>query len=170
MAATFTKIATVTVGSGGASSIEFTAISASYTDLQILVCSRTNRSASVDDSIKLEFNGVTTNLSSKRLLGSGSATSSSSFGSNIYYTGIGASTTSSVFDNVLIYIPNYASSNYKSVSIDSVTENNATEAYAQLTAGLWSSTSAITSIKLLPNTGPNFVQYSTATLYGIKNS
>jgi hypothetical protein len=47
-----------------------------------------------------------------------------------------------------MYIPNYAGSSNKSVSIDAVTENNATAAEANLVAGLWSSTAAITSITL----------------------
>jgi hypothetical protein len=68
----------------------------------------------------------------------------------------------------MIYIPNYAGSSNKSVSIDSVTENNATGAYSGLTAALFASTAAITSFGI--STGSNFVQYSTATLYGIKNS
>jgi hypothetical protein len=57
---------------------------------------------------------------------------------------------------------------YKAISIDGVTETNATDARAELGAMLWSSNNAVSSITLYGNT--NFVQYSTATLYGIKNS
>jgi hypothetical protein len=74
------------------------------------------------------------------------------------------------FGNNIIYIPNYASSNYKSLSVDAVPEENGTQTYMILSAGLWSSSSAITSLKLVPNIGPNFVQYSTAYLYGISNA
>ncbi len=73
------------------------------------------------------------------------------------------------FANGEIYIPNYTASVNKSVSIDSVTENNATSAIAALDAGLWANTAAITSINLNGNNG-NFVQYSTAYLYGIVKS
>ena len=60
--------------------------------------------------------------------------------------------------------------NNKSVSIDSVTESNDTSyGYQALVAGLWSNSAAITNITLTPETG-NYAQYSTATLYGIKNS
>ena len=76
--------------------------------------------------------------------------------------------TASTFGNAEIYIPNYASSNNKSVSADFVSETNAADAIFGLTAGLWANTSAITSIKLTPAAA--FAQYSTATLYGIKNS
>jgi hypothetical protein len=77
-----------------------------------------------------------------------------------------ASNTSNTFSNTEIYIPNYTSNNYKSVSTDSVMENNATEAYANLNAILWSNTSAINSITLTPSAG-NFAQYSEFTLYGV---
>jgi hypothetical protein len=46
-------------------------------------------------------------------------------------------------------------------------EQNGTTAYAELVAGLWADTSSITS--MLP-AAANFAEYSTATLYGIKNS
>jgi hypothetical protein len=80
-----------------------------------------------------------------------------------------SSFTASTFANNEVTIPNYTSSNFKSYSVDSVTENNATQAYAIFVAGLWSNTAAITSITLGLSSA-NFVQYSTAYLYGIKNS
>ncbi len=79
----------------------------------------------------------------------------------------GANATSNTFANAELYIPNYTSSNYKSASTDSVTENNATSALAIMTAGLWSNTAAITSITLTPDSATNFVQYSTFSLYGL---
>jgi hypothetical protein len=78
----------------------------------------------------------------------------------------GSSATASTFGSGLIYIPNYAGSTNKSYLTDWVTENNATAAYAGFTAGLLSNTAAITDVTL---TG-SFVQYSTATLYGISKS
>jgi len=68
-----------------------------------------------------------------------------------------------------IYIPNYAGSTNKSFSSETNQENNATAAFARLLAGLWSQTAAITDIEITPNTG-NWVQYSTAVLYGISKS
>jgi hypothetical protein len=77
--------------------------------------------------------------------------------------------TASTFNNADLYIPNYAGSNNKSFSIDSVSENNGTAAVASLFAGLWSQTAAITSITLTSRNG-NFDQYSTAYLYGVNNA
>lgn len=169
MADTFVKIATVTVGASGSSSIAFSSIPSTYTDLCIKFSARRDAAST---SVDLTFNGNTSSYSRKRILGDGataSSASSSAAASIQDPMSVDSTWTSSSFGNVEIYIPNYAGSNNKSVSIDSVTENNATTAYAVLTAGLWSNTAAITSISLAPSSG-NFVQYTTATLYGIKNS
>jgi hypothetical protein len=89
---------------------------------------------------------------------------------NAYFIQADASTdTASVFGSTEIYIPNYLSANQKSLSVDSLPENNATGTMASLLAGLWNQTSAITQITLTPYLG-NWAQYSSATLYGIKSS
>jgi hypothetical protein len=168
MANTYEAIATVEVGSGGAANIEFTSIPGTYTDLVVYFSVR--NSAGVIDT-NIQFNGSTANLSDRYLYGTGSAVGWGSSASSIEMIGMTKSTwTANTFGNVFIYIPNYTSSNNKSISVDSVNENNDTEAYAMLTAGLWSNSAAITSIKLLPASASNFVEHSTATLYGIKNS
>jgi len=169
MANTYVKIgSTVTVGAGGAASIDFTSIPATYTDLVIKASLRTDY-ASSNDWVKISFNSVTTNLSQRNLYGTGSAANSSN--DTVIYLGIdGASATASTFGNTEFYIPNYAGSTNKSLSADSVSENNATAARTDLAAGLWSNTAAITAIKLAPYSGTIFTQYSTATLYGILKS
>lgn len=169
MATTYKAIATVTVGSGGASSIDFTSIPATYTDLVVKISARTNWSNSVNaDGINIQPNSSTSSRTNKRLYGSGSAAGSDSNTNPIAATN--ASCTASTFGNAEFYIPNYAGSNNKSLSADGVSETNATTTYAGLAAFLWSNTSAITSLKLVPENGTSFDQYSTATLYGIKNS
>ena len=165
---TFIKIASVTVGSGGASSIDFTSIPSTYTDLCVKLSGRTNAASTVVDYIEIRPNGATTSITSRRIQGNGSAASSSNYAA-MYLPVAGSTATSNTFGNAEIYIPNYAGSNFKSFSYDAVQETNATAAYAELWAGLWSSASAITSL-IIGNSGANFVQYSTATLYGIKNS
>lgn len=167
MANTYTLIQSVTVGSGGAASIEFGSIPQTYTDLKVVL---SVRSSDTGGSLRVYPNGATTNLSSRRLEGSGSSASSTTEASNIVvYSVTLSSYTASVFSNIEIYIPNYAGSTNKSVSVDGVMENNATESYQNLVAGLWSNTAAITSLTLTKTTG-TFVQYSSASLYGIKNS
>jgi len=161
-------IASTTVGSGGASSIDFTSIPSTYTDL-VLICSLRVSRASVVNNTVIKFNGSSTSYSERVLYGNGSSAGSYS-DTQIYDVNNAANSTASTFANSQFYIPNYAGSTNKSVSNDSVSETNATAATAQLVAGLWSNTSAITSISLTDYSGTNFAQYSTATLYGIKNS
>lgn len=172
MATTFEAIATVTVGSGGAANIEFTSIPGTYTDLVVKYSLRATSGGNYVNN-RFSFNGSTTGYTSRLLYGTGSASGSEvnavtdAIDYSAYSTGTDA--TASTFSNGEIYIPNYTSSNNKSASIDGVSENNATTAVAGLTAGLWSNSAAITSVKVTPSSG-NFAQYSTATLYGIKNS
>ena len=169
MATTYEAIATVEVGSGGAADIEFTSIPATYTDLLVKVSAR-----STDGNwqgMYMRLNGATTNYSSIYLDGTGSSVGSAVITTTGLYVSTigGTNTTSSTFTNSEIYIPNYTSSNNKSLSADGSAENNATAAYLNLIANLWSDSAAITSILLYSAAG-NIAQYSTATLYGIKNS
>jgi hypothetical protein len=132
---------------------------------------RTNRSLEVD-GITIRFNNDLTsgNYSGRRVFGAGSGTP----GSDTTYAGMpfqnAANSTSNTFGNAEFYIPSYLSSTAKSFSIDGVGENNATTTYMGLGAGLWSGTSAITRVTIYPESGTTILQYSTATLYGIKKA
>lgn len=162
---TFIKIASVTVGAGGASDITFSSIPQTYTDLCIKLSARTTE-ASINAFFEAKPNNSTTGVTGRRIQGNGASASSSSF-SNWYAVVNGASTTSNTFSNTEIYLPNYSLTTVnKSASVDTVNENNATTAYAEMWAWAWANTSAITSFVM----SANFVQYTTATLYGIKNS
>ncbi len=166
---TFTLISAVTVGSGGAAEIEFASIPQTYTDLLIFYSARDNQSGSTGNDNGIKFNGSSSSFTGRRLLGNGASASSDTVAP---YAGSSTSggVTASTFCNNYIYIPNYTGSTNKSYSVDSVTENNATTAYQILYAGLWSNTAAITSVTIVRPSTFNFVQYSTAYLYGIIKS
>jgi len=166
---THIKISTITVGAGGAASIDFTSIPATYTDLLIKYSLR-QTGAGGADTVYLNFNSTGTTGSHRRLRGDGSTATSYNSTTTIGGLSQDAGYTANTFASGEIYIPNYASANYKSASIDAVTENNAAGALAELQAILWSNTSAITSITITNASSVNFVQYSSATLYGIKSS
>jgi hypothetical protein len=168
MANTMTLISSVTVGSGGASSIVFSSIPSTYTDLVVKISGRTNYSGTVEGST-ITFNGSNT-YSTKYLQGDGANATSGS--QSILNAALfdGSTATSNTFGNAEFYIPNYTSSNQKSVSGNGVQENNNAQGFAGLFAGLASLTSAITSITIAGNAGGSFVQYSTAYLYGVKNA
>lgn len=171
---TMTLISAVTVGSGGTSTIDFSSIPQTYTDLVLKVSGRSSYS-NPWVSIGLKFNGASasTDFSWKEFSTNGGTPATSS-GTGDIYSGdfIGSTATSNTFSNVEIYIPNYTTSKYKVVSTDGVTENNATNAVRMLGAGLWASTAAITSLsmRLYSGVSGTIVEHSTAYLYGIKNS
>lgn len=166
MADTFVKIASATVGAGGASSIDFTSIPSTYTDLCIKLSGRINNSNPGWYDASITFNGSGSSYSGRFIYGSGSGVSNGTESSIIVRTSSN-SVTANTFGNAEIYIPNYAGSTNKSVSIDQVAENNATLGLTMLTASLWSNTAAINQITLTPITSNSWMQYSTATLYGI---
>ena len=171
MTANYVLLEKITVGAAGASSVTFSGIpQTGYTDLILKASIRTGR-ANVTSSLAMRFNGDTaSNYTSRALDGGG--TTANSFAQTtsriVYFYGPGSTATSNTFSNTEFYIPNYTSSNYKSVSIDGVVENNGTDASDTITAGLWSSTSAITSIYIDEPFGSSlFQQYSTFYLYGV---
>jgi hypothetical protein len=168
---TFQLIASSTVPLLGATSIDFTSIPADYTDLCLKVSAR-NDAVTTVGGIWIQFNGFSTNLSSRVLFGTGSSSGSFSDTTIFSYCNAALSTTST-FSNLEFYISNYAGSNNKTMTIDSTMENDATGSSMALTAGRWSASAAITSIKLLTfnnsnSAAANFVQNSTAYLYGVK--
>jgi hypothetical protein len=165
MANTFEIIGSVIVGSGGSSTIEFTSIPATYTDLLLVISARSNRS-NVADGFLIKPNNTSPTV--RYITGDGATAYS---GTN--YSGIlpAANATASTFGSCSAYFPNYANtSNNKSFSVDDVSENNGTTAYATLSANLYSSASAITSIRIESINAASFVEHSTAYLYGISNS
>jgi hypothetical protein len=167
MATTYTLISSVTVGAGGAATMSFTSIPATYTDL-VVFCSGRAANSFTSAGLLLKFNGSSSSYTTKVIEANGSTAVSYS-DTAIYGVVPANSATASTFGNTFYYIPNYAGSNNKSVSIDSVGENNSSTAYMILNAALWSNSAAITSIELSTNAG-NFMQYSTAYLYGISNA
>lgn len=166
MANTFELISSTTLGSSAASHT-FSSIPATFNDLLVVVSTRTD-SATIYGGIYAKFNGSSSGYTARDLQGNGSAASSYSDTAILMTSGVGASATANTFSNAQLYIPNYASSNYKSTSTDSVGENNATTAFINLDAALWSNTAAITSITLSTTSG-NMVANSTFSLYGVKN-
>ena len=157
---TIQLVQTITVGAGGASSIEFTAIPSNADDIYLVL---SGRSTNADSSISLRVNGSASNLYMLRLTGYGSSVDSGTSTSQIGNIS-GSDYTSNTFGNTDLRVFKYASSDtYKTFSSNGVSENNATLAVQNAYAGRWLSTSAITSIGFWGN----FAQHSTASLYTI---
>jgi hypothetical protein len=165
MPSTYVRLASTTVGAGGSSSITFSSIPQTYTDLVVKISGRTTRSATQED-LNISYNGSTSNFTSRFLTGTGTGVASYT-GTRFYGSIPSATSTSNTFGNIEVYIPNYTSANNKSTSVDYVCENNATAAESGYVASLWSDASAITSLTITGNSSGNFVQHTTATLYGV---
>ena len=170
--ANYIPITTITVGSGGVASVTFLSIPATYTDLVIKASVRTNNNA-VFDNPQVRFNGDSGNNYSRLFVASEGAVINNftATANNAYfpsYSFNAANATANTFSNAEFYISNYASANKKSISVDAVSENNATTGYDGLHAGSWSGTAAINSINIAPSSGTLLLQYSTFTLYGIR--
>lgn len=160
-------VQTVTVGASGQSSIEFANVPQDATDLLILFSIRDQSTSTTALPLGLVFNGAyDANHFFTYVRGDGSTVfSNKNNGESDYARVNGSGTTSNTFGNASLYISNYAVSANKSFSVDSVVENNATASWQQITAGLWTNTAAITSIRL--DAWQLFLQDSTASLYKI---
>ena len=160
-----TLVSTVTVGSGGAASIQFTNIPQTGKDLLVLVSGRTNTNSSTG-SIVMDLNGNTTNANypMKAMTGTGSSILNDGSAQRTPIEIAGNTSTANTFGNGLAYISNYTSTTNKSISVDSVGENNATSARQTILAASFTTSSAITSITL-NGAGDTIAQHSTASLY-----
>ena len=161
MPATFEPIATTTLGSA-ASTITFSSIPGTYTDLRLVIVGSGDTTA----LLYFYYNSDTgTNYSNTRLTGDGS-TAASARQTGIAYNRARQSTNSSNPSLNEIDIFSYAGSTNKTCLITSSNDQNGSGDVYKVVS-LWRSTAAITSITLLPSSG-NFNSGTTATLYGIK--
>jgi hypothetical protein len=170
----YESIATVTVGAGGSTSIDFTSISGTYTHLQLRYIARVTDNVNAFDINFIRFNSDTgSNYSYHYLTGTGSAVNAgagtsqtSTWGGLWPYNG----TTASTYGAGVIDILDYANTNkYKTIRVLSGADANGSgECF--INSGLWMSTSAITSINIKPVGTKTYSQFSHFALYGIKSA
>lgn len=161
MPATYEPIATTTLGSS-ASSVTFSSISSTYTDL-ILVF--TGTATTGNNYAGLQFNSDTgNNYSFTALRGDGTSAASTRASNQPQADTAYGSPVTTTQNTIIMQIQNYSNSTtYKTVL--SRANNSASETGAAV--GLWRNTAAITSIVFKLNAN-NFATGSTFTLYGIK--
>jgi hypothetical protein len=164
----FESIATVTVGGGGASSIEFTSIPGTYQHLQVRALAKESGGTS-SYTLLVQYNADTgVNYARHLLEGSGTAASAASGTSTSTHWAFNvAAGNKTYFGAGVMDILDYASTTkYKTVRTFGGSDQNGS-GFVGVYSGLWMDTSAITSIKLVaPFSG--FVEHSTAALFGIK--
>lgn len=167
MALTHQLIQTITVGAGTASTIDFTSIPQTYTDLKFVLTSRDTNGGN-DLNHYFRVNGLATSIyTRKRTYGNGAGMGTSIETFNVAYHAIvnGAGALANAFTTTEIYFPNYTNSNNKTCNSLSCQEQNITVSYAVFTAHTIATASAITSVTFYPVSA--FAQYSSVSLYGI---
>lgn len=174
----FDSIATVTVGSGGVSSVSFTSIPSTYQHLQIRAIPQTNRATYGIDQMVVRLNSDTgsTSYANHTTWGDGSAANSAGAGDRdelFNLNGSVGTSTGGSFGGLIIDVLDYANTNkYKTARALSGVDINGTLAgfggRVGIYSGLWKNTNAITSISFAPSIGTLFTQYSSFALYGIK--
>jgi hypothetical protein len=162
MASTYTPIATTTLGTA-ASTVSFSSIPSTYTDL-VLVCNPITNVTTGQITIRL--NGDTgTNYSRLILWGNGTSAGSAAYANENYaysgyYTTLWTSPTTNIF-NIL----NYSNASTNKTILGR--SNNASEATIA-SANLWRGTAAVSSIELGISVAGTYSVGSMFTLYGIK--
>lgn len=156
---TYVALATQTLGSAAAS-VTFSSISQAYTDLILIASTKITSGGATND--RIQFNGDTgSNYSTTVLYGTGSAAGSYRLSNNTSI--LIDDVTSTNFNVTEIHIQNYSNTTTnKSV----ILRSSPPDSSVQANAGLWRSTSAITSLTILAGAS-TFVAGSTFTIYGI---
>jgi hypothetical protein len=164
----YESIATVTVGAGGSSSIDFTSIPSTYKHLQIRGFVKMSAAGAYP---QLRLNGVTSSSYSAHLLtGSGSGSPFAYWPATATYfdwlagAADGSSTGyAAVVTDLLDYTDTNKNKTLKTLS--GLDMNGSGQVY--IASGVLLSTSAISSIKILTSSS-TIAQYSSFALYGIK--
>lgn len=168
---TMTLIQAVTVGSGGASSISFTSIPSTYTDL-ILYTSTRAASTGANWALMSVNSTSDTTIDLKHMIADGNTVATQAYGSGRLtnnQNGFSANT----FAYAKMYMPNYLNtSRNKSMAVLGAQTNNTSSPRPScfITSLKWNNNAAVNSIVFTLDGGGNFAQYSTAYLYGISNT
>lgn len=176
MANTFEAIQTVTATSGAQTYLEFTSIPQTYTDLYVYYASRTSTNTNYDSGIiSLIVNG-NTSAKFQMIESYGSVTDTARYTPYTPFSlgigGGGSTELSGVYSVGYCYLLNYSTTGIKlAFSHGGFITTTAGRMYHASQGGQVDSanTNAITSISIQRNSSQH-AQYSTATLYGIKNS
>jgi hypothetical protein len=171
----YDSLATVTVPSGGLSSITFAAIPNTYKHLQIRYLSKWNYTVAADfTNTVLTFNSdAGTNYAYHSLRGNGSAAVAAGGGNQpaLYlqvFMPSNHSSETNVFGAGIIDILDYQNtSKNKTVRGLGGFDRNGS-GFSGLASGLWASTAAVSSITITGDSGLGWVQNSQFTLYGVK--
>jgi hypothetical protein len=160
----YESIATVTVGSGGSSSIDFSSIPSTYKHLQLRTMAF-NATGWNRFTITLNGAAVSSSYNDHLIVGNG-ASASASYEASTSKMG-GSNTTNPAAS--IIDILDYSNTNKNKVLRGLYGFDNNGAGQIQFASILWQSTAAINQITIVDESGRTFTQYSSFALYGIKD-
>jgi hypothetical protein len=169
----YESIATVTVGSGGSATIDFTSIPATYTHLQVRGFAQASTTTETFNPVYCRLNSDNTNANyyHHRLQGNGSSASSAAEQFPIIGQIQDKFNSAQTYSGLVVDLLDYANTNkYKTIRSLYGGDINAANGIVGLSSTLWMNTAAITSITLtlVGGSSPIYTQYSQFALYGIK--
>ena len=161
----YESIATVTVGSGGSSSINFTSIPTTYTHLQIRAIAVYGVSTSYNMRLRLNSDSGS-NYAYHGIYGNGSSAAAISGTANTFaYLGNSISTQP---NPLVIDLLDYTNTN-KNTTLRILEGFDANgSGLVMFNSGLWLNTAAVNAIEILTEGGASYAQYTQFALYGIK--
>lgn len=163
---TYEAIATQTLASTSTTTVSFTSIPSTYTDLVIVIIGA-NQNGS---RIRYRFNNDSgSNYSRTSLTGNGSSAASYQGSNNTEadLNVIGGSTTISSPMTIISNIQNYSNTTTNKTLITRFGSNDSAAAATEATVNLWRSTAAINRVDAIAQ-GGNWIAGTTFSLYGIK--
>ena len=167
----YESIATVTVGSGGASTVDFTSIPSTYKHLQIRYLARSGRTRVANSGLVMRLNG-SYGTYSHSLTGDGASVSAGAGApsiNGIFLEAPGVSASSGIFGAGVIDILDYATGT-KNATVRALSGDDCNGS-GRLTLGsqFVNSTTAISSLTFQTVDGStNIQEFSQFALYGIK--
>lgn len=162
MALTYEPIATTTLGAG-TSTVTFTSIPATYTDLVVV----TQVAGTTGSNIGMRFNNTAGSAYSNTWIGGNGTQSVTSRDTNSAYIPIDgyAYPTNGTSSSVVTNIPNYANTNVFKTALCQA--GNSAQGTSVI-LGLWQSTTAINRLDFFVAASGNLGAGSTFTVYGVK--
>ena len=183
---TFESIAAITADASGTTAFTFTNIPQNYTNLQIRLTAKTDRGTYAHDDYGVKVGNGTLDsgnnyschkIQSEYVSGYSNVYQAGAANTTMYFIGSAMSTSGNgAFGVGIIDFLDYKNtSKYKTIrSFSGADGNGATSGYLPnlvFGSGMWMNTAAIDTISVYPSGGgSNWVQYSTACLYGIRGA
>ena len=163
-----------TLLAASATNVTFSSIPQTYKHLQIRILGKTDRATYSIDSAKFQLNGDTgSNYAWHRIVGDGASAASYAGTSTAFMQADGmAAQGTSIFGAMIVDILDYSNVyKFKTARMLGGEDENGTTyggGVIAFNSSLWQNTAAVTSIKIFPGAGTNFLTNSRFSLYGVK--